>query len=146
MKSFSQSKKRFAITTRKRALVSGNEAAILELMSVLIENALKYSPKRSRISIRIFERRMMTGFEIKNSGAPIPEDKLPRIFDRFYRADNSRTESNKNGYGLGLAIAKKITEIHGGYIQASSTDKETVFTFFLPNPRNITAKIQDPFL
>ena len=141
MKSFSKSKKRFDITTRKRALVSGNEAAILELMSVLIENALKYSPERSRISIRIFERRTMTGFEITNSGTPIPEDKLPRIFDRFYRADSSRTESNKNGYGLGLAIAKKITEIHSGYIQASSTDKETVFTFFLPNLKNISGKI-----
>ena len=146
MKPFSKSKKRFDITTRKQALVVGNEAAIIELMSILIENSLKYSPANSRISIRIFERRTMTGFEIKNSGTPISEDKLPHIFDRFYRADNSRTESGKNGYGLGLAIAKKITDIHHGYIQASSTEKETVFTFFLPNLRNITAKIQDPQL
>ena len=146
LKPFSRSKKRFDITTRKQAIVSGNEAAIQELMTILIENALKYSPERSRISIRIYERRTMTGFEIKNTGKPIAEDKLPHIFDRFYRADNSRTESGKNGYGLGLAIAKKITEIHHGYIQASSTDKETVFTFFLPNQRNLSAKIQDPSL
>ena len=146
MKPFAKSKKRFDITTRKQALIIGNKAAIIELMSILIENSLKYSPERSRISIRIFERRTMTGFEIKNSGPPISEEKLPHIFDRFYRADNSRTESGKNGYGLGLAIAKKITEIHHGYIQASSTEKETVFTFFLPNLRNITAKIQDPQL
>ena len=146
MKPFAKSKKRFDITTRKEALISGNEAAIMELMSILIENALKYSPMRSRISIRIFERRTMTGFEIKNTGTPISPEKLPHIFDRFYRADNSRTESGKNGLGLGLAIAKKITEIHHGYIQASSTDKETSFTFYLPNLRNITAKIQDPQL
>ncbi|MDB5180168.1 MAG: hypothetical protein JWN12_800 [Candidatus Saccharibacteria bacterium] len=146
MKPFAKSKKRFDITTRKQALISGNEAAIMELMSILIENAIKYSPERSRISIRIFERRTMTGFEIKNSGTPISEEKLPHIFDRFYRADNSRTESGKNGYGLGLAIAKKITEIHHGYIQASSTEKETSFTFYLPNLRNLTAKIQDPQL
>jgi len=146
MKPFNRSKKRFDITTRKEAIVSANEPAIIELMNILIDNAIKYSPERSRISIRIFERRSMTGFEISNSGAPIKEEKLPHIFDRFYRGDNSRTESNKNGYGLGLAIAKKITDIHHGYIQASSTDKGTVFTFYLPNLRNITAKIQDPQL
>lgn len=146
MKTFSKQKKRFDITVRKKALISGNEAAVMELMSILIENAIKYSPGRSRISIRIYERRMMTAFEIKNTGVPIDEDKLPHIFDRFYRGDNSRTESGTNGYGLGLAIAKKITEIHHGYIQVSSTEKETSFTFFLPNIRNITAKIQDPQL
>jgi two-component system sensor histidine kinase CiaH len=141
MKPFNRYKKRFDITTRKHALAYGNEAAIVELMSILIENAIKYSPERSRISIRIFERRTMTGFEIKNFGVPISVDKLPHIFDRFYRGDNSRTESGENGLGLGLAIGKKITDIHHGYIQASSTDKETSFTFYVPNLRNITAKI-----
>lgn len=144
MKPFAKSKKRFDITTRKEAHVQANEAAVIELMSILIENAIKYSPERSRISIRIFERRTMTGFEIKNTGVPISTEKLPNIFDRFTRGDNSRTESGENGLGLGLAIAKKITEIHHGYIQASSTDKETKFTFFLPNLRNLPAKIQDP--
>jgi len=146
MKPYARSKKRFDITTRKQALVFGNEAAVMEVMNILVENALKYSPPRSRISIRVFEKRLMIGFEIKNTGKPISEDKLPHIFDRFYRADNSRTESGKNGYGLGLAIAKKITEIHHGYIQASSTEKETSFTVYLPNIRNISAKIQDPSL
>jgi signal transduction histidine kinase len=146
MKPFTRSKKRFDITTRKQAPIVANEAALIELMSILVDNALKYSPERSRISIRIFERRTMTGFEITNTAIPISPDKLPHIFDRFYRADNSRTESGKNGLGLGLAIAKKIVEIHHGYIQASSTDKETSFTFYVPNLRNLTAKIQDPQL
>jgi two-component system sensor histidine kinase CiaH len=146
MKPFNKYKTRFDISTRKLAVIYANEAAIIELMSILIENAVKYSPEQSRISIRIFERRTMTGFEIINMGTPISEDKLPHIFDRFYRGDNSRTESGKNGLGLGLAIAKKITEIHHGYVQASSTEKETSFTFYLPNLRNFTAKIQDPSL
>ena len=146
MKPYARHRKRFDITTRKSATTMGNEAAVLELMSILIDNSLKYSPDNSRISIRIFERRTMTGFEIINKGQPIGEDKLPHIFERFFRGDSSRTESNKNGYGLGLAIAKKITDIHHGYIQASSTEEETVFTFYLPNLRNITAKIQDPAL
>ncbi len=142
MKPFSRSNKRFDITTRKKAMVQANEPAMIELMNILIDNALKYSPARSRIAIRIFERRTMTGFEISNTGTPISEAKLPHIFDRFYRGDNSRTESGKNGYGLGLAIAKKITEIHHGYIQASSTDKETVFTFYIPSQRNLSVKLQ----
>jgi len=146
MKPYTRYKKRFDITARKSAMTTGNEAALVELMSILIDNSLKYSPENSRISIRIFERRLMTGFEITNSGKPIAEDKLPHIFERFYRGDSSRTESNKNGYGLGLAIAKKITDIHHGYIQASSTEKETTFTAYLPNLRNLTAKIQDPQL
>lgn len=146
MKPFASEKKRFDITTRKQAQVLANEAAIIELMSVLVENALKYSPPKSKVTIRIFERRTMTGFEIKNTGPQIDPEKLPHIFDRFYRADTSRNDGSKNGYGLGLAIAKKIVEIHHGYIQASSTEKETTFTFYLPNLRNITAKIQDPQL
>jgi len=143
MKPFAKSKKRFDITSRKQANVLANEAAIIELMTILIDNALKYSPEKSRISIRVFERRTMTGFEIKNKGPQIDPEKLPHIFDRFYRGDYSRTESNKNGYGLGLAIAKKIADIHHGYIQASSTEEETSFTVYLPNLRNLTAKIQD---
>lgn len=142
MKPFSRFKKRFDVTTRKKAMVQANEPAMIELMNILIDNALKYSPARSRIAIRIFERRTLIGFEIKNIGTPINESKLPHIFDRFYRGDNSRTESGKNGYGLGLAIAKKITEIHHGYIQASSTDKETVFTFYIPSQRNLSVKLQ----
>lgn len=146
MKPFARQKKRFDITTRKRALVVANDLALIELMTIFIDNSLKYSPEYSRVSIRIFERRTMTGFEIKNGGKPINEAKLPHIFERFYRGDSSRTESNKNGLGLGLAIAKKIAEIHHGYIHVSSTDKETVFTLYIPNTRNISAKIQDPQL
>jgi signal transduction histidine kinase len=142
MKPFAKSKKRFDISTRKQANVLANEAAIVELITILIDNALKYSPQKSRISIRIFEKLTMTGFEIKNTGPNIDPEKLPHIFDRFYRGDNSRTESNRNGYGLGLAIAKKIADIHHGYIQATSTQEATTFTFYLPNVRNVTAKIQ----
>ena len=144
LKIFPKAIKRFDITTRKKALISGNEPAIAELMSILIDNALKYSPPKSKISIRIFERRLMTGFEISNTGPAIPEEKLPKLFERFYRGDTSRTESNKNGYGLGLAIAKKITDIHHGDIQVVSNEKATVFTVYLPTLRIITAKPQDP--
>jgi signal transduction histidine kinase len=128
--------KRFNITTRKKAVVSANEPAISELISILIDNALKYSPKGSKIVIRVFMKRLMVGFEIHNTGIPIPEEKLTKIFDRFYRIDSSRTNSSQNGYGLGLSIAKKIIDVHHGDLQVSSGEDGTTFTFYLPIIRN----------
>lgn len=142
LKRYPKEKKRFDITTRKKAITVANEAAILELMSILIENSLKYSPKKSKIYIRIFEQRGLIGFEIKNSGATIPESLLPKLFDRFFRADTSRTDSAKNGYGLGLAIAKKIIDVHHGEITVSSIDEITTFTFYLPILRKSPVKAQ----
>ncbi len=132
MKLYKTASKRFEITTRKKATISANEPAISELIGILIDNALKYSPKGSKITIRIFQKRTNIGFEIHNKGDVIPEDKLPKLFDRFFRADNSRTNSSQNGYGLGLSIAKKIVDIHHGDIQVTSTKDGTTFTFYLP--------------
>lgn len=134
-------RKRFDITSRKKAQTYANEAAIEELMGILIDNALKYSPKKGRIAIRIFQQRGSIGFEIKNAGPRIPEDILPRLFDRFYRADTSRTNSAKNGYGLGLSIAKKIVTVHHGTLTVSSTPKETTFAFYLPILRSASIKL-----
>lgn len=138
--------KRFDVTTRKRAIVFGNETAIAELITILIDNAVKHSPARSRITVRIFERRLMGVFEISNSGPAISADRLPHIFERFYRADDSRTESNKNGYGLGLAIAKKIVDIHHGDLTVKSNDKLTTFAFSIPTVRTLSSTVSDPTL
>lgn len=132
LKRHPKEKKRFDITSRKKASTLANEAAINELIGILIDNAIKYSPENSPIHIRIYEQRGYVGFEIRNNGKAIPEDKLPKLFDRFFRADTSRTNSSKNGYGLGLSIAKKIIEIHHGEISAASGDDEIAFTFYLP--------------
>jgi signal transduction histidine kinase len=142
LKRYPQDKKRFDVTSRKKAATQANEPAIDELMGILMDNALKYSPAESPIHIRIFEQRGQVGFEIKNNGTKIPEEKLPKLFDRFYRADNSRTNSSKNGYGLGLSIAKKIIELHYGELTVSSTDEETTFTFYLPIIRKSSVKVQ----
>lgn len=144
LKPFAKSKKRFKITTRKQAKIYANEPAIVELMTILIDNALKYSPKKSEISIRVFERMLMVGFEITNSGPIIPQDKVARLFDRFYRGDTSRTNSSKNGYGLGLSIAKKIVDVHEGDIQARSTANGTTFTFFIPAARYHQGRPEKP--
>jgi len=140
LKRYPQEKKRFKITSRKKAATLANEAAINELMGILIDNALKYSPEDSPIFIRIFEQRGRVGFEIKNSGNPIPEEKLPKLFDRFYRVDSSRTNGSKNGYGLGLSIAKKIIDIHHGELTVSSTEEATTFVFYLQIIKKISLK------
>jgi len=136
MKLYKTDSKRFDITSRKKAVVSANEPAISELIGILIDNSLKYSPKDSKINIRVFVKRLMVGFEIHNTGEAIPEDKLTKIFDRFYRLDSSRTNGSQNGYGLGLSIAKKIIDVHHGDLQVSSNEDGTTFTFYLPIIRN----------
>lgn len=132
VKRYPHIQKRLTVTSPKRLVTKANEPAIIELMSILVDNAAKYSPAKSPIAIRLFSQRGHAGFEIKNEGARIPDELLPRLFDRFYRLDTSRTGGVKKGYGLGLSIAQKIASIHHGNITVRSTDKETVFTFFLP--------------
>jgi len=75
----------------------------------------------------------MAGFEVTNSGAGIPADILPHIFDRFYQADSSRTSGERKGFGLGLALAKELVELHGGELTVSSApQQDTTFCVLLP--------------
>ena len=131
---------RFDITSRKKATTLANEPAISELITILLDNAIKHSPAGSPIFIRVFEQYGRVGVEIKSQGTKIPDDKLPKLFDRFFRADTSRTNGEKRGYGLGLSIAKKIADIHHGEITVSSTDEYTTFTLYLPIVRKGSGK------
>lgn len=143
LRQYKADKKRLDTTTRKALMVSANEAALRELFGIFIDNALKYSPKQSKIHIRVFAKRGMAGFEIKNETAQtIPKDALEKLFDRFYRADTSRTQSNKRGYGLGLSIAQKIIDLHEGTIEVKSLKNTVTFTFYLPIIKKSQAKIQ----
>jgi signal transduction histidine kinase len=129
---------RILLKASKHAMTTGNEAALTELVSILIDNALKYSPQTSQVVINVFRRDKKICFEIINSGDGIDEAKLPFIFDRFYRADNSRT--SREGYGLGLSLAKKIVELsHGDLTVTSTPSQSTIFTVLLPVPQpNLT--------
>ena len=101
------------------------------VFSNLIKNAIYYSQEDSDIFLVLNVIENNVEVKVINKGRQIPEEKLNRIFDNFYRADNSRT-SKTGGSGLGLAIAKEIVELHGGSIVADSNEKETVFTVTLP--------------
>lgn len=121
----------------------GNRTSIEELCMILVDNALKYSPPESLVAVKLFKRSGKPCIEVVNTGTGISEDDLPHIFDRFYRADTSRTNSSQSGYGLGLALAKRIVEIHNGELTASSAlNHATTFTVLLPIFSKSTAKTQ----
>jgi two-component system sensor histidine kinase CiaH len=133
VKDFKLPEGRISVDTKKSIIVCGNETALSELIKILIDNAVKYSPAESLIKIHITKQDHNAVFSITNTGPGIKKDKLPHIFDRFYRADTSRTNGPQKGYGLGLALAKKITEIHYGSISATSTpNRITKFTVTIP--------------
>lgn len=144
VKDFNQSSSRLLLTHHKQQIINGNEMAIADLIKILIDNALQYSPKYSLISITISQSDHHAKFEITNTGPGIQPDKLPHIFDRFYRADSARTNAENKGYGLGLALAKSIVKLHNGEIIATSTpDLATTFTITLPLFSSIQAKTQN---
>ena len=97
----------------------GNEAMLQQLTVILLSNALKYSDAGGRIRVTLKKKGRGCELRVENTGDGIAPGDLERIFDRFYRADRSRN-SETGGEGLGLAIARSITEIHHGKIRAES--------------------------
>ena len=113
--------------------IKGNYVSLLELFSTLINNAIKYSKASSKIEISAAKNSKLAIVEVKDYGLGISENDIPHIFDRFYRADASRSKQNTEGFGLGLAIAKSIAEIHKGEIKVKSkVGKGTTFKVYLP--------------
>lgn len=139
--------KRFKLTMPKNAInIEGNQPGVEELLRILLDNAIKYSPPSSTITIDVKRKTAKAIISITNIGKGITPEALPFIFDRFYRADTSRTDSAKNGYGLGLAIAKKIVEIHNGDLSASSViDGDTTLTVALPLHGNNIERMSEKF-
>ncbi len=134
---------RIAIGEGKTPVIIGNQASVEELLTILIDNALKYSPKKSTVIVTPLTQKDMAGFEVQNTGEGIAAEVLPHIFDRFYRADQSRTSGAKKGYGLGLSLAKKIVELSNGELSVSSAPGETTtFRVLLPIFSNTKAKNQ----
>lgn len=97
----------------------------------LIRNAIYYSYEKSVIAIQLIKKEENVEIRFENAAKTIPQDKLERIFEQFFRLDAARSTSNGNA-GLGLAIAKEIVELHHGRIQAESKDEKICFTVILP--------------
>ncbi len=106
----------------KNYFIIGDQVATQNLISLLIDNALKYSPKKSKIIVSYTEKDKQSQIAITNQGN-IDAKSLPHIFDRFYRSDKSR---NAEGFGLGLSLAKKIAEANHGYLSVDTTKTDQV--------------------
>jgi signal transduction histidine kinase len=117
----------------KELKVSGDKQQLIELFVILLDNAIKYSPDGSEIKIVIKKEMRHLEISIQDQGVGIKKEDLPHIFDRFYRADSSRTKGKTSGYGLGLAIARQIVKLHDGSISAESlVGKGSTFRVKLP--------------
>ena len=103
-----------------------NENLIIELMSILIDNAIKHCEEKGKVIVDLYKKNKQIILEVKNTGLPIKKEDEEKIFERFYKVDTSRNR-NSNNYGLGLAIAKNIVAKHNGEIKAHSTDGYTTF-------------------
>jgi two-component system phosphate regulon sensor histidine kinase PhoR len=96
-----------------------DETRLQEVLYNLLENAVKYSRENGEIRLQVERRESETVFCVSDEGVGISKDQLPRIFERFYRADKARSRE-LGGTGLGLAIVKHIAQLHGGRVEAES--------------------------
>lgn len=101
-------------------LVKGNAIALSQLTIILLDNAIKYSHSKSEIIISLKKNGHRAVLSVIDHGIGIKATEIPYIFNRFYRADSSRSKENIDGYGLGLSIAKSIVELHNGSIWVES--------------------------
>jgi two-component system sensor histidine kinase CiaH len=113
--------------------IEGEEWSLTELLFILLDNAIKYSPENSQVQVTTERNNGMVSISITDEGVGIPVEALPHIFEHFYRADISRTKGSSSGYGLGLSIAKKIVERHQGDIEVKSVlNTGSTFSVVLP--------------
>lgn len=120
-------------TSVKGLEVLGDKSSLTELVAIFVDNSLKYTPAGGKIDISAKRQHKQIALKIADTGQGIKASDLPRIFERFYRADASRHKDTAGGYGLGLSIAKKIAQAHHGHIEVASTlGQGTVFTIILP--------------
>lgn len=115
--------------TVKHYEVQGIADRLTEIFVILLDNAIKYSHPKSEVTIVAKKERKRVVVLVSDLGVGITKEDLPHIFERFYRASKSRAKINTPGYGLGLSIAKKIVEAHGGSITVKSSQKSgTIFS------------------
>ncbi|MGN0978233.1 MAG: sensor histidine kinase [Faecousia sp.] len=124
--------KALELTIQPMLSLKGNEKSVEQLVGILLDNALKYSPEGSTIRLSALKQGKTIVLSVTNATlAPIAREELPMLFDRFYRMDPSRS-SQTGGYGIGLSLAKAIVTAHNGKIQAQTQEGSslTVTVFF----------------
>lgn len=110
-------------STLKEGMVIGNKESLMQLVVILLENAIKYSPEHSVVHITTSSRSSTVTLLIEDKGSGIPAEALPHVFDRFYRADQARS-AQAHGFGLGLSLAKLIADLHNSEIILTSSEEK----------------------
>lgn len=130
MESVAYEKKiRMTSEIQEEMYIDGIEDQIQNLLSILLNNAISYTPEYGEIVIRAYIQAKKFYLKVSNSGDPIPEEIRDRLFERFFRADEAREDNGH--YGLGLSIASSIAANHGGRIRVDYEDHKNVFSVVL---------------
>jgi len=116
--------------------IQGDRLMFRRALSNLISNALRHTPERGEVQIQVAREERSVRVTVENTGKEIDPKDIPRLFDRFYRADPARTHPGSDGAGLGLSITKAIVEAHGGNVSASSSQGQTQFSLTFPLKAN----------
>jgi len=117
-------------TVTEGVTVLGDRDRLGRLVSILLDNAIKYGAEGGTITLSLEKTERQARLAVSNPGQPIPAEQLPKLFERFYRADASRGE--QSGFGLGLSIAAVIAREHKGTLRAESDETSTRFIFTMP--------------
>lgn len=114
--------------------VIANSDSLVDVLVILLDNAIKYSPVKSNISVQATTKNKQAILTVTDNGPGIATQDIPHIFDRFYRADGSRSSQNATGHGLGLSIAKQIMAAHHGILSVANNKdgKGASFTVTIP--------------
>jgi signal transduction histidine kinase len=112
--------------------IHGDPTHLRQVVENLFDNALKFTPARGEITVRLWSESNEVVLEVSDTGIGIPADQVERIFERFYQVDGSTTR-HYGGTGLGLALVKEVVEAHGGQVEVESVVKEgSTFRVRLP--------------
>ena len=123
---------RFELSPAQNSRISGDKDMIKQLMRILLDNAIKYTPAGGSITLGVKKDRNHCILSVTDTGAGISAEELPKVFDRFYRCDEAR-KSQTSGHGLGLSIARIIVAAHGGKLKVrSKVGAGTTFSVLLP--------------
>jgi two-component system phosphate regulon sensor histidine kinase PhoR len=114
-------------------VICGDRTRILQLVSNLLDNAIKFTPEGGQVTTMLFKNDSGVELQVSDTGIGIPPNKMPHIFNRFYQVDASRSGLAR-GTGLGLQICKRIADAHGGMISVQPNEGGgVIFTVMLPS-------------
>jgi two-component system OmpR family sensor kinase len=133
MKVLAGEKIKLHLTEIDQIQVNGDRDRLKQVLLNLVGNAIQYTPQGGDVFLSLGKVAEQARLIIRDTGPGIPAEDLPHIFERFYRAEKSRTRGKTTGFGLGLSIAHWIVDKHGGRIEVDSKEGQgTTFCIWLP--------------